>query len=91
MQQLHRSLMDKHDRLGVPLENRIYMPHITLGRVPPPTEVAVRKALGSALTAVRFEAPVTFGSVELMRSELTPQGPHYTVLLAAPLGRREER
>lgn len=54
VQELHRALMDKHDRLGEPLENRTYGPHITLGRVPPPTEAAVRKALGPALTAVRF-------------------------------------
>ncbi len=91
VQKLHRALMGEHARLGVPLENRTYRPHITLGRVPPPSEAGARKALGPALAAVRFETLVTFGSVELMKSELTPRGPYYTVLLAAPLGRHEER
>lgn len=91
VQELHRSLMREHARLGVPLEGRAYRPHVTLGRVPPPAEAAVSKALGPALAAVRFEVPVTFGSVDLMKSELTPRGPRYSVLLSAPLGRHEER
>lgn len=85
VQKLHQALMREHARLGVPLEGRAYRPHVTLGRVPPPAEAAVSKALDPALAAVRFAVPVTFGSVDLMQSELTPQGPRYTVLLAAPL------
>lgn len=86
---LHRALRLEHVRLGAPLESRAFSPHVTLGRVPPSAEASTREALPAALAAARFSAPVAFGSVELVRSELTPRGPRYTALLSAPLGRGE--
>jgi RNA 2',3'-cyclic 3'-phosphodiesterase len=81
----------ERERLGAPAEGRPYTPHLTLGRVPPHAQGAVQAALAPALAAVRFEAAVTFTSLDLVRSELTPQGPRYTVLLSAPLGGRRTR
>lgn len=86
---LHRALRLEHARLGAPFEGRAFSPHVTLGRVPPSAEASTREALPAALAAVRFSAPVAFGSVELMRSEPTPRGPRYTALLSAPLGHGE--
>lgn len=91
VQGLYHALASARSRLGMPAEERAYKPHVTLGRVPPAAEAGARKLLGPALAAVRFEAPVAFRSVDLMRSELTPRGPRYTTLLAAPLGSREAR
>lgn len=65
VQKLHRALRREHDRLGMPRENRAYRPHVTLGRVPPTAEADTHKALHPALATVRFEAPVTFSSVDL--------------------------
>lgn len=70
---------------GLPLEDRPFHAHVTLGRVRAPGGAAdLARALG------RFEG-ASFGSttvreVLLMRSELGPDGPAYTVLSAIPLG-----
>lgn len=82
--ELHRVLEPKRSRLGIPAERRAYHPHVTLGRVPPHAGREVRNTLVRALGAVKSGVPVTFGSLDLMSSALTPQGARYTVLLAAP-------
>ena len=89
--ELYRDLERERARLGIPVEERAYHPHVTLGRVPPHSGREVRDTLAPALKAVQFEAPVTFSSLDLMRSELTPKGPRYTVMLVAPLTRPEDR
>jgi len=85
--EVYRVLTRERARLGVQVEERAYYPHITLGRVPPHAGHEVRDTLVPALGALRFEAAVTFRSLDLMRSDLTPKGARYTVLLAAPLTR----
>ncbi len=47
--------------------------------------MGAHEELAPVLAAVRFSAPVAFGSVELMRSELTLRGLRYTVLFTVPL------
>lgn len=86
VQELHRALEREHTRLGLPLKGRTYHPHVTLARVPQKAGYEVGDTLAPTLTTVQFEAPVTFSSVDLMSSELTPRGPRYTALLTAPLG-----
>ena len=88
---LYRVFEHKRPQLGIPAEGRAYHPHVTLGRVPPHAAHEVRDTLTPALAALGFEAPLTFESLDLMRSQLTPKGARYTVLLAAPLTRQEER
>ncbi|CAA9578887.1 MAG: 2'-5' RNA ligase [uncultured Truepera sp.] len=83
---LYRVFKRKRARLGVLAEERrAYHPHVTLGRVPPYAGGEARDILVPALAKLEFEAPVTFRSLDLMSSELTPKGARYTVLLAAPL------
>ncbi len=91
VRELYRAFDCKRLRLGVPAEKRAYHPHVTLGRVPPHLGREARDTLAPALATLGFEARVTFRSLDLMRSELTPKGARYTVLLAAPLTRREDR
>lgn len=81
--EVYRVLEDKRSQLGIPAEGRTYHPHVTLGRVPPHAGREVRNTLVPALGAVKSEVPVTFRSLDLMSSALTPQGARYTVLLAA--------
>lgn len=88
---LFGSLERERERLGAPAEGRPYTPHLTLNRVPPYAQRVVQAALAPALAAVRFKAAVTFTSLDLMHSELTPWGPRYTALLSAPLGGRKTR
>ena len=88
---LYGALEHERARLGMPAEERTYHPHVTLGRVPPRAGREVSARLASTLSAVQLEAPVTFSSLDLMRSELTPKGPRYTTLLAAPFTPLEDR
>ena len=83
---LHRALGRERDRLGTPPGHRAFSPHITLGRLSPRAKTPMSDALGSVLAGARFTAPVAFGSLDLMQSKLTPEGPRYTPLLTASLG-----
>jgi 2'-5' RNA ligase len=74
--------------LGLPLDDRPFSPHLTVGRIRDridPSSVQslsewVEKAKGRSYG--RFDA----GALCLMRSELRPSGPVYTVTRSFPLG-----
>jgi RNA 2',3'-cyclic 3'-phosphodiesterase len=71
--------------LGYRCEDRRYTPHITLGRVrsdrpPDKFSAALTKQVGWQ------GGDITVTEILIMGSELTPQGPKYTVLGRAPLG-----
>lgn len=83
VRQLHRAFERERARLGVPAEGRAYHPHVTLGRVPGESPT-LRDALAPGLPVHDFQADVTLTSVDLMRSETTPAGLHYSVVTAAP-------
>jgi 2'-5' RNA ligase len=81
-----------HDELEVPLqelgyrrEERRYTPHVTLGRVKsdrPTSELAAALAKKAGWKA----GEITVQDILVMSSELTSQGPKYTVLSRAELG-----
>jgi 2'-5' RNA ligase len=81
-----------HDTLGPPLlalgcyrrEERIYTPHITLGRVTKERSTAAL-ALALARQAQWRGGETEVREVRVLSSELTPQGPIYTVLSRAKL------
>lgn len=86
-------LVALHDALEEPLmalgcyrrEERQYTPHITLGRV------KTERPLGGLPAALERQAGWQGGECEVsevlvMASQLTPQGPIYSVLSTAPLG-----
>jgi 2'-5' RNA ligase len=86
-------LVALHDALEPPLlklgcyrrENRLYTPHITLGRI---RSEQANDGLAAALLRVATwrgnETEVQ--EVQVLSSQLTPQGPVYTVLSRARLG-----
>jgi 2'-5' RNA ligase len=81
-----------HDELEIPLqdlgyrrEERRYTPHITLGRVKS-DRPAADLAAALAKKADWKAGETTVHELLVMSSELTPQGPHYTVLSRAKLG-----
>jgi RNA 2',3'-cyclic 3'-phosphodiesterase len=82
-----------HDAAETPLlalgcyrrEERVYTPHLTLGRV---RADRASDALGAALTkyAAWTAGETTVGELLVMGSELKSEGPEYTVLSRAKLG-----
>lgn len=83
LQTLHGRIDEAMAALGFPREERMFHPHITLGRV------KSRKNIGSLLTlmeTITFESePVTLRELKILRSELKPAGSVYTILKSIPL------
>jgi 2'-5' RNA ligase len=79
---LARSVNDALRTVGFRPEDRPFSPHLTLGRLREPTDLAA--VTGRAFATSEF--PV--GRVVLIKSELRPEGPHYTELGAFPLAAR---
>jgi len=85
---LARRLEDELAGVGFARETRPFQPHLTLGRVRQGAEV------GAPLRDILTRPPAPYGSWQverlvLMRSELLPAGPRYTVVEAAELVRGE--
>jgi 2'-5' RNA ligase len=88
-------LVALHDALGPPLlalgcyrrEERQYTPHITLGRVKGERSPTDKLALALAKQAKWQGGTTEVREILVLSSELTPQGPVYTVLSRAKLGR----
>jgi 2'-5' RNA ligase len=66
-------------RVGMPSERRPFKPHLTIGRV---RQEKVDPSLGSKMFELREISTGSFSvrNVSLWKSELTPQGPNYTLL-----------
>ncbi len=70
-------------------EDRKFTPHVTLGRLrgsEPPPHLEKKLARNESFHG----GETTVEKVHVMASELTPQGPRYTVLSRAPLHHRDE-
>lgn len=78
--------------LGFTPENRPFSPHLTLARVRDEASAADKKRLGQAVgsTACEKGCPIPVRQVSLIKSQLTPAGPIYTVLFSAALGDSSE-
>jgi 2'-5' RNA ligase len=74
--------------LGFTPENRPFTPHLTLARVREGAAPAERQALGQLVAATGFDEgfEMVVKSVDLMRSQLTRQGPIYTRIASVDLG-----
>jgi RNA 2',3'-cyclic 3'-phosphodiesterase len=71
------------EKLGVPLEERAFRPHVTLARLKRPSDVS------DWLGPVSLEPVITsFGEVRLYESHLNPRGASYSVLARAEFERR---
>jgi 2'-5' RNA ligase len=76
---------DSLENQGFSREDRPFSAHVTIGRL---RDDRGARRLSPALrdTAVGHLGTVRVGSVALMRSDLRPQGPVYSVLAEIPLG-----
>ena len=74
--------------LGFVPENRPFSPHLTLARVRDEASPADKKRLGQAIgaTACESDCRIQVSSINLIKSQLTPAGPIYSVLFSATLG-----
>jgi RNA 2',3'-cyclic 3'-phosphodiesterase len=81
---LARDLETSLEPLGFPREDRPFTPHLTLARVKAKPPETLRELLACHTKTVFGTAAVD--EIELIRSELGPDGPRYTVLERSPLG-----
>ena len=87
---LQAGLAERLAEAGYELEERSFRPHVSLGRLRPPLLRGQAAAISSALRARLWPGVGGFDAttVELMRSDLFPDGARYTVLSEASLGGR---
>jgi 2'-5' RNA ligase len=80
--QLQKRIEESLKPLGFPPENRPFSPHLTLGRVRDYARPDERQKLGQLITAANFEGKYTINvnNINLMRSQLTREGPIYSKL-----------
>jgi len=78
---LAAQLEDDAATLGVPREERAFVPHLTLARFKPPVDVT---ELLEPVTVP--QDPVELGVLRLYESRLRPEGSYYAVLAEARLG-----
>ncbi len=83
---IQQKLESELEHAGFPREQRSFHPHITLGRVRRDARPASLSGLADQLGRLNFEASSVVESVDLMRSELSRSGAHYTRLHAEILG-----
>lgn len=72
---LQRALAKAMRQLGYALEKRAYRPHLTLGRVRQPVPQGVNYPLPQKFSVQTLHWQT--GQVELIHSELLPEGPRY--------------
>ena len=83
---LHHDVEDACLRLGFEPEGRPFRPHVTLARVPQGAREEELRALHRLVRSFHFERAIDVLSVDLMASELSPEGPRYRILHSSPLG-----
>jgi len=82
---LHHDIEVACQALGFDVDGRPFRPHLTLARVKHPLADESARALSSAARGVDFGTEVAVQSLDLMQSELAPNGSKYTTLASAPL------
>ncbi len=82
---LQARLEERLEPLGFPPETRPFAAHLTLGRVRGPGR---REQLAAVLTSMPAEplGEMVLDRIELMKSDLRPDGARYSVLRSFPLG-----
>lgn len=91
LEMLHHDIESACVASGMEHEGRPFRPHLTIARVPPGADEGMLRALSRASRAVRYSGLVDAASVDLMASELAPDGPRYRLLHSSPLGAAERR
>lgn len=71
--------------LGFEAETRAFHPHVTLGRADDRDGAGAFRGLDDVMADLECEGEVKVNTLDLMRSQLSPQGSTYTVLFSARL------
>lgn len=79
---LHKQLDQALKELNIQPEGRPFSPHLTIGRVRRSADQESVKAVGQTLSQFKVSSlgHVTINEIVYYQSELTPQGPNYTIL-----------
>ena len=79
LQVLQERVEQQMERLGLPREERGFVPHLTLGRVQERAAGRQRERMGQAIASLNLEEKTAWRveSVSLVRSELHPSGAVY--------------
>ena len=83
---LHHDVEGACVALGFEPEGRAFRPHVTLARVPDHAPEDELRALHRLARSFGFDEILDVASVDLMSSELSPEGPRYRLLHSSPLG-----
>lgn len=81
---LHGELAARAEALGVPREDRPFVPHVTLGRVKSPFGALALVAQCREVGATLRDKPFAATALSLYASELRPGGPMHSLLLQRP-------
>lgn len=87
LEALRRGIEAATARMGYPAENRLFSPHLTIGRVKQTTGPADAQKIRAALEETKIGAlgSSKVEAVHLFKSDLKPSGSVYTRLFSAPL------
>jgi 2'-5' RNA ligase len=71
----------------IPEEPAPFRPPLTLARIREEASPAEKQTLGQIISSIKFESGCTIPvrRINLMKSQLTPHGPVYSVLFSADL------
>lgn len=86
LEMLHHDVESACVALGMEPEGRPFRPHVTLARVPHGANEPELRALARVARGSGFSEVLDAGSVDLMASELAPDGPRHRLLHSSPLG-----
>lgn len=80
---LHHDVEVECERLGFEIEGRPFRPHLTLARVREPLAVERARELSRIAKRIGYQTEFIVHSIDLMRSDLSAEGPSYTTLVPA--------
>ena len=82
---LHHDVEVACEGLGFEVEGRPFRPHLTLARVRQPLVEERARALSREAKRIAYHTEFVVHSIDLMRSDLSAEGPSYTTLVPAAL------
>jgi RNA 2',3'-cyclic 3'-phosphodiesterase len=82
---LHHDVEVACEALGFEVEGRPFRPHLTLARVKQPLPEQRARVLSRQAKRTDYRTDFIVRSIDLMRSDLSAEGPTYTTLVSAAL------
>jgi 2'-5' RNA ligase len=82
---LHHDIEVACEALGFEVEGRPFRPHLTLARVKQPLAEERARKLSREAKRADYRTDFIVRSIDLMRSDLSAEGPAYTTLVSAAL------